>query len=197
MPGFEPEILRPHTGFSGSPATYVHPITVLHWYWCSVVFLPSSLLYIFRVAYAICLLFFLYRIFLQYNKILNELHSPLKSYEYTYHTTSLFFHIYSKGSTGISILYYIQYGYVYDQKFVETKSFLKNVFLRLLFGESDSPRFYNFCVRQFMEAARFGHHSLLFAFFVYFLAFLGMQLKRNTHIKSEKRTEMNCRTKKL
>ena len=123
-----------------------------------------------------------------YNEILNELDSPLKSYEYTYHTTSLFFHIYSKGPTGISILYY---GYVYDQKFVETKSFLKNVFLRLLFGESNSPRFYNFCVRQFMEAARFGHHSLLFAFFVYFLAFfpaLGMQLKRNTHIKCEKRT---------
>ena len=160
-------------------------------------FSQASLLYIFRVAYAICLLFFLYRIFLQYNKILNELHSPLKSYEYTYHTTSLFFHIYSKGPTGISILYY---GYVYDQKFVETKSFLKNVFLRLLFGESNSPRFYHFCVRQFMEAARFGHHSLLFAFFVYFLAFfpaLGMQLKRNTHIKSEKRTQMNCRTKKL
>ena len=69
-------------------------------------FSQASLLYIFRVAYAICLLFFLYRIFLQYNKILNELHSPLKSYEYTYHTTSLFFHIYSKGPTGISILYY-------------------------------------------------------------------------------------------
>ena len=38
-------------------------------------------------------------------------------------------------------------------------------------GESQSPGFYHFCVRQFMQFSLFQSHTLFFYFSIYFLAF--------------------------
>ena len=74
-------------------------------------------------------------------------------------------------------------------------------------GESNSPRFYNFCVRQFMPLSLFRSHSLFFSFPNFFLAFhpalrMPKNRKRKQKTKNESENEaktekwMNCCTQK-
>ena len=67
-------------------------------------------------------------------------------------------------------------------------------------GESNSPRFYNFCVQQFMPLSLFRSHSLFFSFPNFFLAFhpaLRMPKNRKRKQKTKNESENEAKTEKM